>query len=176
VTTRPANYCPTCGTAVTTRAFDGRDRAFCPDCDRYVFRNAAPASNVAVVDGERVLLVERGVPPGVGDWTIPGGHLEHDEGPRTGGVRELHEETGLRADPDDLRLLDVQLLPPFREKRVLSICYAVAATDCTGEVAAGTDAVDARFVPAAAVADGDVRCRPHSVSRVPAAVAAVGSD
>jgi ADP-ribose pyrophosphatase YjhB (NUDIX family) len=161
---------------VTTRVFDGRDRAFCPDCDRYVFRNAAPASNVAVVDGECVLLVERGVPPGVGDWTVPGGHLEHDEGPREGGVRELHEETGLRADPADLRLLDVQLLPPFREKRVLSVCYAVPAADCTGEVTAGTDAADARFVPGGAVTGEALPCRPHAAERVPAAVATVGSD
>jgi len=32
-----------------------------------------------------------------GKWTLPAGHLEHGEDPRDGVLRELHEETGMRA-------------------------------------------------------------------------------
>lgn len=60
---------------------------------------AHPLIGVAVVllDGDRVLLVERGEPPAVGQWTVPGGLLEVGETIAEGALRELREETGLTA-------------------------------------------------------------------------------
>ncbi len=43
----------------------------------------------------RVLLVERGKPPGVGLWTVPGGRLEPGETLAQAVAREVQEETGL---------------------------------------------------------------------------------
>lgn len=43
----------------------------------------------------RVLLVERGTPPGVGLWTVPGGKLEPGETLVQGVAREVREETGI---------------------------------------------------------------------------------
>ena len=43
----------------------------------------------------RVLLVERGRPPGEGLWTVPGGRLERDETLAQAVAREVREETGL---------------------------------------------------------------------------------
>ncbi|HEY5949176.1 MAG TPA: NUDIX hydrolase [Kofleriaceae bacterium] len=43
----------------------------------------------------RVLLVERGKPPGVGLWTVPGGRLESRETLAQAVAREVREETGL---------------------------------------------------------------------------------
>ncbi len=48
--------------------------------------------------GERILLVQRAKPPGVGKWGFPGGHLEMGETIKDCAIRELHEETGIEAD------------------------------------------------------------------------------
>ncbi len=43
----------------------------------------------------RVLIVQRGKPPGEGLWTVPGGRLEPGETIEQGVAREVREETGL---------------------------------------------------------------------------------
>ena len=43
----------------------------------------------------RVLLVKRGAPPLLGEWSIPGGAVELGETLRAAAEREAHEETGL---------------------------------------------------------------------------------
>jgi 8-oxo-dGTP diphosphatase len=56
------------------------------------------ASAVAVVDG-RLLLVRRSPDLArAGSWAVPGGRVEPGESVREAVVRELREETGLRAE------------------------------------------------------------------------------
>lgn len=143
VTRRP-DFCPDCGAALTDAEREGRTRRYCPDCDRIVYRNPVPAADVAVVDGDRALLVRRAVAPDAGAWAVPGGYLEHDEPPRVAAVRELREETGVRADPGDLRLLAAafETLP---DRTLLVIRYAVERTATTGDPSPGSDADDACF-------------------------------
>jgi 8-oxo-dGTP diphosphatase len=55
-----------------------------------------------VISGGRALLIRRGSPPLVGQWSIPGGMLEVGETLLEGVRRELGEETGI-----EVRVLDL---------------------------------------------------------------------
>jgi 8-oxo-dGTP diphosphatase len=49
--------------------------------------------------GNRILLAQRSVPPGIGRWGFPGGMQELGETVHACAARELEEETGIAADP-----------------------------------------------------------------------------
>jgi len=163
MTTYPATYCPDCGNELGTRDIDGRDRQYCESCDRVEWRNPVPCAGVAVVDPDRgVLLTQRDIPPGVGKWTLTGGHMEVEEAPDAAAARELAEETGLSADADDLELLDAFSVSRSTEKHVVSIAYAVPAAATTGTLEPGPEVQTARwFTPAEFAASDHEFLEPH---------------
>lgn len=60
--------------------------------DRPVFLVHA---SVAVMDGDRILMVQEEKPALHGRWNLPGGHVDHGESPNDAAVREAREEVGL---------------------------------------------------------------------------------
>ncbi|WP_425050675.1 NUDIX hydrolase [Psychromarinibacter sp. S121] len=56
------------------------------------------AALAVVLRDAEVLLVRRRNPPDAGLWGYPGGHVEWGETVAEAAVRELHEETGVRAE------------------------------------------------------------------------------
>jgi 8-oxo-dGTP diphosphatase len=107
-----------------------------------------PAAGVICFRGDQVLLIRRGTPPRLGEWSLPGGRIEWGEAAAAAALRELYEETGVRAEL--LGLVDVVdgLFPGEDgavERHYVLVDYA--ARWCVGEPVAGDDAAEARFWP-----------------------------
>lgn len=60
---------------------------------------------------DRVLMLHRRKEPNFGLWIAPGGKIDPGESPRACAIRELYEETGLRATTPDLRAIITELSP-----------------------------------------------------------------
>ena len=96
----------------------------------------------------RLLLVKRGHEPEAGFWSLPGGRVEPGETDEEAVVREIREETGLAVVCD--RLVG-SVGKEGLDGAVLDIRdYAVTVSG--GELAAGDDAADARWVSPAELA------------------------
>jgi ADP-ribose pyrophosphatase YjhB (NUDIX family) len=92
-----------CGGKLERIAHGNRMRLYCLRCDKIQYENPLPATAVVVFDGgNRLLLVKRGMEPGKGEWSLPGGFVELDETPGEGAVRELAEETGVQGEVEQL--------------------------------------------------------------------------
>ncbi|MGE4063645.1 MAG: NUDIX hydrolase [Rhodospirillaceae bacterium] len=93
-----------------------------------------------------VLLIRRGRPPRVGEWSIPGGRQEWGETVRETAEREILEETGVRVR--GLRLIDVVDGISKKDGNVTGHWTLVdfRADWAEGEPRPGDDADDARWV------------------------------
>lgn len=112
-------------------------------------RAPTPAVGVVCLRGDAVLLIRRGTPPMVGQWSLPGGRIEWGERVEQAALRELSEETGVEADL--LGLIEVvdglfgDGADGAPERHYVLIDYA--ARWRSGEPKAGDDAAAAAFHP-----------------------------
>jgi ADP-ribose pyrophosphatase len=100
-----------------------------------------------VFKDERVLLVRRGQPPAEGLWAIPGGSVEIGETLQDAAEREIHEETGIRiraAEP--IYTFDVIERDKTGSIRFHYVIVDLSAEYVSGELTAGDDAIDARWI------------------------------
>jgi 8-oxo-dGTP diphosphatase len=102
-----------------------------------------PAVGVICLRGNEVLLVRRGTPPRLGEWSLPGGRIEPGERAVDAAVRELREETGVEARVTGLVDVVDGLFP---EAGLHYVLIDYAAEWLSGDPVAGDDAAEARFM------------------------------
>lgn len=153
-------FCPHCTHPLEDSfAFD-RPRPTCPSCGFVHFQAPKVGVSLLVESEGKVLLVQRAVDPGKGDWSLPSGFVEWDETPETAARRECAEETGLYLA--DLELFAVHhYADDFRGPGIdLTYRGRVAA----GHLEAGDDALQACFVsPDALPALSAIAFRGHAL-------------
>jgi len=98
---------------------------------------------------QRVLLVRRANPPDAGLWGFPGGRIEWGEPIGEAALRELFEETAVRARPlRVLGALDMVDRDPLGAVRYHFVLIPVLCQWQSGEAKAGDDAEAARWFSA----------------------------
>lgn len=102
---RSLNFCPNCGTSLRFGAIDGehRHRLSCPSCGQILYVNPRlVVTTLPITEDGAIVLLRRGIEPGLGAWAQPGGFLEVDETVNQAAIRETYEETGLLVEPGEI--------------------------------------------------------------------------
>jgi 8-oxo-dGTP diphosphatase len=97
--TAPYLFCPVCGKPLQASIIDNQLRSTCPDCSYINWGNFSLGVGGVLWHNNKVLLVQRKHNPGKGMWTIPGGYVDQGESIGDAVIREIHEETGIKAKP-----------------------------------------------------------------------------
>lgn len=138
------NHCGTCGRPLVI-AHDGQSpQPHCVACRRFYYRNPVPAACcfVANPNGD-LLFAQRAVEPCRGGWTLPGGFIELGETPEEAALRELREETNLRARRATLLGVSTRQTPTTGAIMVLG--YIVETWEGLETMQPDTDALALQF-------------------------------
>jgi len=99
-----------------------------------------------IVEENRVLLIRRGQPPLLGEWSLPGGLLECGETLREAVVREAREETGLLVETDEmLGVYERVIRDDAKRVRYHYVLIDFLCRPVGGDLKAGSDAADVRW-------------------------------
>jgi mutator protein MutT len=120
-----------------------------------------------IVESNKVVLIRRGREPLLGHWSIPGGVVEAGETLRQAVVREAREETGLEIEAGELLEVFESIVPageagPGKKSQYHYVVIDFLCRRKSGEVRAGGDALEARWVKQgqlAALKVADASCK-----------------
>ena len=128
-----------------------------------------------IVERGRVVVVRRATEPLKGEWSIPGGMLELGESVAAAAAREAREETGLVVEPGEVLGVFDRILPDSAGKiRYHYVLIDLLCRRVSGELRAGGDAAEARWLTAEELRDFPVAEPAAGVLRKALATAVAG--
>ncbi len=95
-------FCPLCAAPLEPRNVGGTDRPVCSRCGKIIYHDPKVTAATVVERDGKVLMVRRGIEPGLGLWSLPGGYVDRGEVVERAAEREVMEETGVRVKVTDL--------------------------------------------------------------------------
>lgn len=99
-----------------------------------------------IIQEDRVLLIRRGQPPLLGEWSLPGGVLECGETLREAVIREAREETGLTVETGEMLGVYERIIRSEDGRvRYHYVLIDFLCRPASGDVKAGSDAADVRW-------------------------------
>jgi 8-oxo-dGTP diphosphatase len=134
-------FCLRCGTPLIQAVRFGQLRPVCPKCAWIYFVDPKVAVALIVVQGEKILLVQRSNEPYRGLWSLPAGFIDAGEDPVTAAARECREETGLEVKVSEL----LDLLSGQEHPRGAHLLIVYRGQVLSGDLKAGDDAEQAGF-------------------------------
>ena len=161
----PPEYCHRCGAELVTREWEGEEVTWCQECEVAFGRIPAPGAHVVVHDEENVLVLDEPIPQHEGLLSLPGGYAGYDETPREAALRELEEETGLHADPEDLRFLTI-LHATLAERGFYLITYDLERSNVSGELTPEAEGFEVEFKPLEELRASPDRIRESDLNRI----------
>ena len=125
-----------------------------------------------VLRGDRVLIVRRANPPMPGRWGFPGGVLELGETVAQGAMRELLEETGVKAEAaGPLTVIDTIDRDDEGRVRYHYTLVAVVGAWQSGEGVPGDDADEVAWLTRAEIVTGGLPIAPALLPLIDLALA-----
>jgi 8-oxo-dGTP diphosphatase len=97
-------YCPVCGGTLENRLLKSEEpeRLVCPGCQFVFYLDPKVVACVITEINGRIVMLRRGISPGVGLWVIPGGFVDAGESVTDAAARETWEEVRLKVAIDSL--------------------------------------------------------------------------
>jgi len=137
-------FCPRCAGLLDKQILKANEpkRLVCQVCSFIFYQDPkVVAATIFIVDGGIVLL-KRGVEPGMGKWVFPGGYVDRNEAVHDAAVRETKEESNLEVKLGPL-------LNVYSYTRSAHVIVVYTAEVVGGVLAAMDESVEARvFKPA----------------------------
>lgn len=129
------HFCQHCGSRVAFQVYEGKTRPVCTHCGLVVFIDPKVVAGVITSMDGMIVMVRRGIEPGIGKWTFPAGYVDRGESVPEAAIREMEEETCLKVRLNGL----IGVYSDVGETIIL-IVYAGEIID--GILRAGSDAQD----------------------------------